>query len=140
MRDESRRAPDYLLRRLFSLLPSRVALTPLLDFAGLPHPTPDGPVDRQISGFCEPGLKHYTSTLQDVLNDDTVPYVTRRLYQELLSADTSARDLPLLREREMLLPLLQLALIGAGTLDGTGAVGKAKYERLHAEYESSQER
>ena len=113
----------------------RAALVPLLDFTGLPVLAPDGLIDRQIRDFCAPDLKHYTSTLDDVLSDADVPCVTRRLYQELLAADPSARDLPLLRDREMLLPLLQLALIGAGTLDGTGAVRKAEYERVQEERE-----
>ena len=116
----------------------RDALAPLLDFAGLPPLVPESHADQQSRAFCQPDLKHYTSTLQDVLGDETVPFVTLRLYEELLAAtatDPSARDLPLLREREMLLPLLQLALVGAGTLDGTGAVRKAEYERLQSERE-----
>lgn len=108
----------------------RNALQPVLDFAALPAPIPGGPIDRQILSFCDPELKHYTSSVQDVMQDEKVPYVTRQLYQELLNADTNVSDLPLLHHREMLLPLLQIALVGESTLDGTGAVSKAEYQRV----------
>ena len=111
----------------------RAGLAPLLDFAGLPPPAPDGEVDRCLRSFFDPGLRHHTSTLEDVLSDDEVPYVTRQLYLELLSGDAAARTLPLLSYRTMLLPLLQRTLAGEGVLDGSGAVSAAQHEKVKCE-------
>lgn len=115
-------------------------LAPLLDFVGLPRPVPGGQADQQIRGFCDPDLNHYSSTPEDVLGDADVPYSTRQLYLELLCADSSARDLPLLRYRDMLLPLLQRALIGESTLDGSGAVSQGEHERVKRKLESLRSR
>ncbi len=108
----------------------RNGLLPLLDFAGLDIPTPGEDIERRILAFHDQSLKHHTSTLADVLADDTVPYVTRQLYVELLSGNTDAADLPLLHYQGMLLPLLQGALVGESVLDGSGAVTMAKYQKL----------
>ena len=108
----------------------RTGLEPLLHFSGLPCLPVGGKIDQCIQSFHNRDLKHYASTLQDVLLDCEVPYVTRQLYLELLSADSSARILPLLHYQQMLLPLLERTLVGEGTLDGTGAVTVAEHERV----------
>ncbi len=114
----------------------QAGLTSVLDFVGLPHPAPDDQTDQRISHFYDPSLKHYTSTLQDLLADDEVPYMTRQLYLELLSGDANAQHLPILNFRDLLLPLLQRTLVGEGVLDGSAAVSKSQHHQVQSEREA----
>ena len=88
-------------------------LSRLLKFCGLPEVERESALDRQLQSFHDPSLKHYKSTLLDLIEKPDVPGEVKVLYQRLLDwrEDPCVEEPPLraLAKEYALLPRIDLA-------------------------------
>ena len=88
------------------------ALHALLDRLGIARPAPGSEVDRAIAQFHEPGLQHHMTDLSEVVGDNTIPYLARELFLEMLTAMDGDGELPIMKHVDAYMPLLHQAVVG----------------------------
>ena len=91
----------------------RAGLYPLLDFLRIPRPELGSAVDRQIEDFHEPGLKHHSSSIEELLATPDVSIRVKLLYSEMARGRRDGSKIPYLAQAVKALPEIQRDLVNA---------------------------